>query len=252
MSENQSKNIEEITVYVKDISQNGVELKLKPYATFEDLLIALKKSKCPGGSMNLTSHFDLQFEGKHLYERLKDLDLKQVKINDLNIQDHSTLTFIGYLCSADDAYFSWANIKSVDEKDLTDGWGEKPSSIKITAIDLIDVNRVVGQKVIISWDKTSNEKYRQVNANINNLKTEDQTSKKTKKTDENRLSLDNAKKILKSNAVREKSNGTQWEGLILTVKQNIKYFFTWIFEKIFGESESPLETEIYSGISLSP
>ena len=122
MSENQSKNIEEITVYVKDISQNGVELKLKPYATFEDLLIALKKSKCPGGSMNLTSHFDLQFEGKHLYERLKDRDLKQVKINDLNIQDHSTLTFIGYLCSTDDAYFSWANIKNVDEKDLTDGW----------------------------------------------------------------------------------------------------------------------------------
>ena len=48
--------------------------------------------------------------------------MKQVKINDLNIQDHSTLTFIGYLCSADDAYFSWANIKNVDEKDLTDGW----------------------------------------------------------------------------------------------------------------------------------
>ena len=35
-------------------------------------------------------------------------------------------------------------------------------------------------------------------------------------------------------------------------KTKYQIFFTWIFEKIFGESKSPLETEIYSGISLSP
>ena len=65
-----------------------------------------------------------------------------------------------------------------------------------------------------------------MNANINNLKTGNQASMFTKKedADKNRSLLGNTKEMLESDAVREKSNGIQWEGLILTVKQNIKYF----------------------------
>ena len=181
--------------------------------------------------------------------------MKQIKINDLGIENNSTLMFFGHVKPEKDKLFSWADIKSVDEKDLTDEWRKKPSSTRITFIDLIDVNRVVGQKVIISWDKLSDEKHKQVNTNVNNLKTENILKEKKGKedTDESRILLDNTNEMLKSNIISEesKSNEIQEEGLILKVKQSVKSFFLRVFEAIFGKSKPPIETEINSDISGS-
>ena len=71
MSENQNKNTEKITVYAKDLSGKKVKLKLKPDSTFENLLIALKKSEGTG-VMNSSLYFELYFEGESLSKGLKD------------------------------------------------------------------------------------------------------------------------------------------------------------------------------------
>ncbi len=241
MSEKQNKNIEKITVYVKDLGQNKVKLKLEPDATFEDLLIALKKSE---GTeiMKSVACFELFFESESLSKKLKGQDFKQIKISDLNIKDCSTLMFLGRLFSREDGLFSWADIKSADKKNLTDGWTKKPNAIEIINIDLVDVNRVVGQKVMISLNKTSSEKHKQVNANINdlnNLKTESSMFREKENTVKNQSLLNNEEKMLKSDAISEKSNG----------RRSFKSFFLWIFELFFRKPKTPVETEISSKIS---
>ena len=240
MSEKQNKNIEKITVYVKDLGQNKVKLKLEPDATFEDLLIALKKSE---GTeiMKSVACFELFFESESLSKKLKNQDFKQIKISDLNIKDCSTLIFLGRLFSREDRLFSWSDIKSADKKDLTDGWTKKPDTTEIINIDLVDVNRVVGQEVMISLNKTNSAKHKQVNANINdlnNLKTESSMFREKENTVKNQSLLNNEEKMLKSDAISEKSNG-RW---------SFESFFLWIFELFFRKPKTPVETEISSNV----
>ena len=75
MGEKSNKKIEEMTLYVKDLSNQKVELKLKSDSIFEDILIALKKSE---GTefIELVPHFELDFKDKSSSEKLKNRDLK--------------------------------------------------------------------------------------------------------------------------------------------------------------------------------
>ena len=243
-----NKKIKEITVYVKDLVSEKVELKLKPEATFEDLLIELKKADGTE-NMEIAPYFELIFNGKVLNKMLKDKNLKQVKISDLNINDNSMLTFVVCLGDRGECNFSWADIKSVDEKDLTDGWRRKSNQkgiiIKTPGVDPL---YEIGKK-----------EQKSANTNMDNLKTENQTSmfNKQENTEKPKLPLVNINdaSIKKSNKqaatqakkkpeVTEESKSK--ESLISRIIRKIKSFFSWLLYKIFFRKRDPQTEKITS------